>query len=130
MRGVRNQPYGDSAELSEGNTSVAVAISDEPDKVKKVSYPYAIKIDFKPYHDFTSIPAYPYTDKVRRKPEKFAEIAKRSHFFSNSVKDKVKIIMVYKGRGNNRRQQLFDIFDKGKDKNKYNFFKSLGIIYG
>lgn len=107
---------------------VAITVADNPDQVKKVVYPYARKIDFKRFTgELATLPDAPKDTKGKVVKESIIDVAKRSQFFSNTHGNKYKIIMVYKGAGNNKHQQLFDIVKK-RDKNKIAFFKDKGII--
>jgi len=122
MRQVRQ------TEEEQGQELPAMVVPENEDKRKRIEYPYSVKLDFKRYTgNLDELPNPPADTKGKLLRQKLVDVAKRSQFFANQQGDKYKILMVYKGKGNNKRQQVFDVIGK-KDKNKYLFFKQKGII--
>jgi hypothetical protein len=109
-------------------------IAPAPAKVKpeaaRISNPYSIKIEFKKYEgDVAGLPSQQFNSKGNPLKESKIDLLKRSLFFANYVNGRYKIIMVYKGRGENKHHARFDIVNPKKDKAKIAFFKSKGIIF-
>jgi len=123
MRTARNH-----SEETAADGSTPIVAEEQKDKTKRIRYPYAEKIDFVRFTgELDGLAEAPKDAKGKLVSQKMIEVAKRSQFFANQKGDKYKIIMVYRGRGNNKRQQLFDLIRKN-DKNKVAFFKEKGII--
>lgn len=126
MRGVRK--------TKEVAVETEEEIIDKPQRSKKtVANPYIYKSEFKRFtgtdsEEWKELKSPDLDSKGKAKSESFRNTVSRSLFFGHYINGKYKILMVYKGKGNTKKHAKFDVFSN-KNRLKYNFFKSKGIIF-